>query len=118
MRSYIKIYGPPYLKAIKALERISLGMPEVCIMDTILATYGALSSEETMSYFTPLADSPIDEQRCNRIISKYGRRIGEFDFFFEWFGDPTSEQLNGLIERIDSALSPLGCRYTITTKSR
>ena len=33
MKSYIKIYGPPHLKAIKALEEIAVDIPETCIMD-------------------------------------------------------------------------------------
>jgi len=42
MKSFIKIYGPPVLKAIKTLEKVSIGMPEVCIMDTIIAQSGPL----------------------------------------------------------------------------
>ena len=38
MKSYIKIYGPPVLKAIKALETIAVDMPEVCIWNTIIET--------------------------------------------------------------------------------
>ncbi len=37
MKSYIKIYGPPLLKAIKRLETVAVGFPEVCIMDTVIA---------------------------------------------------------------------------------
>ena len=33
MRSYIKIYGPPILEAIKELEKLAVDMPGVCIMD-------------------------------------------------------------------------------------
>ncbi len=36
MKSYIRIYGPPLLKAIRALEKIAVNMPEVCIMDTMI----------------------------------------------------------------------------------
>jgi len=50
------------------------------------------------------------------LISKSGERLGEYDFFYEWFTEPKLDQLNGLIEKIDEALTPLGCRYTITTK--
>jgi len=38
MRSYIKIYGPPISKAIKELEKLAIGMPEVCIMDYVIAS--------------------------------------------------------------------------------
>ena len=37
MRSYIKVYGPPILEAIKELEKLAIDMPEVCIMDCVIA---------------------------------------------------------------------------------
>jgi hypothetical protein len=36
MKSYVKIVGPPLLEAIKALEKMAIDMPEVCIMDTVI----------------------------------------------------------------------------------
>jgi hypothetical protein len=36
MITYLKIFGPPVLKAIRALELIAVSMPEVRIMDTII----------------------------------------------------------------------------------
>ena len=117
MRSFIKIYGPPVLKAIKELEKIAVDMPEVCIMDTMivqsLPTFR--DPEGTMDYFSDLPVE-ITKERCGNIISKSGEMLGEHDFFFEWFTKPSMEQLNSLIEKIDKALAPLGCRYTITTK--
>jgi len=120
--SYIKIYGPPVLKAIKELEKIAVDMPEVCIMDTILAGVpdyaDAFSDPEyTSSYFTQtLEPVELKVERCDTIISKSGEKLGEYDFFFEWFTEPKMEQLNELIEKIDEALTPLGCKYTITTE--
>ena len=35
-QTFIKILGPPILSAIKALEEVTISMPEVCIMDTII----------------------------------------------------------------------------------
>jgi hypothetical protein len=55
-------------------------------------------------------------ERCNKIISRSGEMLGEYDFFFEWFKDPSMEELNNFIEKIDTVLTPLGCRYTIITK--
>jgi len=55
-------------------------------------------------------------ERCRNIISKSGESLGEYDFFFEWFTEPSMAQLNELIDRIEKALAPLGCQYTITTK--
>jgi hypothetical protein len=111
MKSYIKIYGPPVIEGIKALEQIAIdSMPRVCIMNTMLQ-YGI---ETALSYGSPLQN--LEEEVCDKIISKSGEKLGEYDFFFEWFKDPTSEEINDLIEKIDKAFVGLGCRYTIITK--
>ena len=117
MRSFIKIYGPPVLKAIKELEKIAVDMPEVCIMDTIIEKELPYFSdpENIRGYYSTLP-AVITLKRCGNIISKSGVSVGEYDFFFEWFTEPTMDQLNELIEKIDEALVPLGCKYTITTK--
>jgi hypothetical protein len=49
-------------------------------------------------------------------VSKSGQRLGDYDFFFEWFREPTVDELNSLIQRIDDVLKPLGVKYTITSK--
>ena len=120
--SFIKIYGPPLLKAIRELEKIAVSMPEVCIMDTVIAGVPDFANvfgdnDYTINYFsTSVGPGEIDVERCGTIISKSGKRLGEYDFFFEWFTGPSMEQLNSLIEKIDENLEPLGCKYTITTK--
>jgi hypothetical protein len=118
--SYIKIYGPPIIKAIRELEKIAVNMPEVCIMDTILAstpdpTLYRTDPGYTAQYFQAI---PIDikVKRCSNIISKSGEKLGEYDFFFEWFTKPSMDQMNQLIEKVDKVLTPIGCMYTITTK--
>lgn len=118
MRSYVKIYGPPVMKAIKALEKVAIDMPQVCIMDTTLHFRVAYMppkavGDDVADYFHP---DQVPEERCNTIISKSHEALGEYDFFFEWFKDPSAEECQMLIEKIDEALAPLGCRYTITTK--
>jgi hypothetical protein len=120
--SYIKIYGPPVLKAIRELEKIAVDMPEVCIMNTIMTgvpdyTIAFSDPGYTSDYFNEaLGSVEIEVERCDTIISKAGEKLGEYDFFFEWFTEPSMEQLNELIEKVDEALTPLGCKYTITTK--
>lgn len=116
MRSFIKIYGPPTLKALKALEKIAIDMPEVCIMDTIISQSVPAFDDVTgtMTYFGSLGE--ITVERCGSIISRSGGSLGEHDFFFEWFTEPNMSQVNELIEKLDEALAPLGCKYTITTK--
>lgn len=131
MKSFIKLYGPPILKSLKALEKIAVDMPEVCIMDSLIEQYFPESSPIGVSpssseghaisggvwaqqYFSPLTS--ISVERCDTIISNSGETTGEFDFYYEWFTEPTTEEVNSLIEKIDKALSPLDVKYTITTK--
>ena len=116
MRSYIKIHGPPLLKAIRALETLALDATEVCIRNTFINVSMPQLNEPIAihDYFNALGD--ISEERCDTIISKSGESLGEYDFFFEWFVDPTVDQLHEIIEKIDDALAEIGVRYTITTK--
>jgi hypothetical protein len=69
-----------------------------------------------LSYFSSLSNVEITRERCDTIISKSGQELGDYDFFFEWFKNPTNEELGMLIKKIDEALKPLNCKYTITTK--
>jgi hypothetical protein len=119
--SYIKIYGPPVLKAIRELEKIAVDFPEVCIMNTVIASTESdpmmyTDPEFSQGYFSAFYPGEIEVERCSDIISNSGQKLGEYDFFFEWFTDPTMDQINQLMEKIDEALTPLGCNYTITTK--
>ena len=128
MRSYVKIYGPPVYDAIKALEKLAIDVPSVCIMNPLIQQLYAYdvgggspesgpttSDAKAMEYFVPLKKD-IGPERCGKIISKSGEKLGEYDFFFEWFKEPSINELNTLIQRIDKALKPLGCMYTITSK--
>ena len=128
MKSYVKLYGPPIGKAVKALRKIAVDLPEVCIMDTgIAAALGApttgsgisggatLDSMEGIQTFFGGTGS-VPEERCGTIISKSGESLGKFDFFYEWFKKPTVAEVEDLITRIDEALADVGVRYTLTTK--
>jgi hypothetical protein len=114
MKSYIKIYGPPIVKAVKALEKVAIDMPEVCIMNTEIALWPQIRGEPLINYFGGLG--VISEERCGTIISKSGESLGEYDFLFEWFKKPKMSELHSLMEKIDNALTEVGVRYTITTK--
>jgi hypothetical protein len=124
MISYLKLYGPPVYDAIKELEKIAIKMPEVCIMSSVIAASVPNYAERqegtplvpggAYDYFSELGE--ITQKRCNTIISKSGQKLGDYDFFFEWFKKPEMAELNDLIKRIDKALKPLNVRYTITTK--
>jgi hypothetical protein len=95
VKSYVRIYGPPISKALKELEELAEKIPDI--------TY------QSRSFGIPI-EREIDP------ISKTGRILGEYDFFFYWNIKPDEKMVDDLIKRIDDALAPLGCRYTITTK--
>ncbi|MBM3291323.1 hypothetical protein FJY84_01445 [Candidatus Bathyarchaeota archaeon] len=127
MKSYIKIYGPPVLDAIQALEKLAIDTPEVCIMDPLIetsladigitqvgSTYGPAVQERVMDYFRQYKE--ISPERCQKILSRGQGGIGEYDFVFEWHSKPNDEQVRNLIKNIDDTLKPIGVRYTITTK--
>ena len=138
MKTFIKIFGPPILKAKRALELIAASMPEVQIIDTInvqglpkdmsrdvgvsqtqragrgsLGLYpgGGVRRHPTSH------DIAVPVERTRSIVSNAGESIGDYDFFFEWVQEPTMEQVFDLLERIDVALTPLGCWYRIANKS-
>ena len=69
-------------------------------------------TEFAAGYFSPYG---ISSERCGTIISKTQEVLGEYNFMFEWFTKPTTEQLHSLIEQIDAAMSSVGCRYTLKT---
>ena len=102
MKTYIKISGPPLLKAIKSLENLAIPLDEICIMDQlILNSYTTTTTpEEFLDYFSELPRE-ISIERCKNIISNSGETLGEYDFFFEWFIEPNTSQLHDLIEKID-----------------
>jgi hypothetical protein len=128
MISYVKVYGPPLLKALKALRKVGLEMPEVCIMDTTIRAAKEApktrkkpekgerleTKEEVQEFFKDVGE--VSEERCETLISKSSQMLGEYDFYFEWYKKPSMDQVTDLIERIDEALMPLGVEYTITSK--
>ena len=125
MKSYIKIIGPPVAKTIKALEKIAVDMPEVCIMSTpIQRSIGTPESGlfsiggafNDLGGFVRYFEAGMSQERCNSIISKSGERLGEYDFYFEWFKTPTMKEIMLLIENIDATVENTGAQYTITTK--
>jgi len=66
-------------------------MPEVCIMTTEFAYEPPALGEPLMNYFG--GPGVISEKRCGTIISNSGEKLGEHDFFFEWFKEPTMDEL-------------------------
>jgi hypothetical protein len=129
MKSYVKIYGPPLGKAVQVLRKVAIETPEVCIMDPgiaaaldlptagggIISGGATLDSMEGIQTFFGGAGA-ISEERCDTIISKSGESLGKYDFFYEWFQNPTVSQVEDLISKIDKALEGKGVMYTLTTK--
>lgn len=124
--SFIKVYGPPLYDAIKELNKIALDFPEVCIMESSLALvdYKNLTNANYVAnnintlFPLPVPDVEVNYQRCSTLVSKSGEEIGEYDYYFEWFVKPTQEQLYALMQKIDKALGPLGCKYTMTSLNK
>jgi uncharacterized protein YegP (UPF0339 family) len=115
MITYVRIMGPPVMKAIRALEKLAIEQPEVCIMNSIIAyDLPTLNIDDTFNYFSPLGS--IDKERCDKIISKSGVGLGEYDFFFEWFKEPSNSEFVEFIQNVDDALEPTGVRYALTTR--
>lgn len=121
VKSYVKIYGPPMTKAIKALEAVAVEMSKAievkfshrCIpyprfMQSNTADYG--------QYLKNMQRTYVDCYEPVKIISEAHQMLGEYDFFFDWTENPRINQIEELLGKIDSALGKLGCYYTMTTK--
>ena len=124
MKSYVKLYGPPLEEGIKALRKVAVDFPAVCVMDHgIEAALSAPKvsgggSQNSISMVMDFFGGPdsISEERCDTILSKSRESVGKYDFYYEWFKKPTISEIEALIEKIDEALAPIGVRYTIATK--
>ena len=68
-----------------------------------------------MNYFRS-SGVTVSQERSESIIRKSGQALREYVFFFEWFEELSSSQLNDLIMKIDKDLAEIGCLYTITSK--
>jgi hypothetical protein len=136
-RSFIKIFGPPIMEAIKNLEKIAAKMPEVTTLDSItdpsIPSFIALDIGASSYRLNGSADRSYDvwsrryansrgvtlpRSKPEKVFDKSGANMGEQDFFFEWVKKPTLEDVKKLIQAIDESFIPLGCRYSITTKEQ
>ncbi len=124
MKTYIKIYGPPFVKAIRALEKIAAESPEVLITSyfdalcpqTTTTRYRGDYTSELMAYLDEVIPETVPIERKSKLVSASGHTLGEYDFFFEWAKNPTWEEIQDLLSKIDEAFGPLGCKYTSVTK--
>lgn len=122
MKTYVKIYGPPLMEALRELEKIATKMPKITHYHFLVGYTGAFSTTSvTMGQPYPpdtafLGTAADAEKVTHPVISKFGHTLGEYDFFFEWKEDPTWDEICGLISNIDKAFTTLGCKYTLTSK--
>jgi len=121
VRSYVRIYGPPLLKAIRALEAIAVEMSkavDVKFSHTCLPYPSRTQSDirDWNQYLKNMENMYVDCYEPVKIISDASEMLGDYDFFFEWSGTPKTEQLKNFIEKMDKALGDLGCYYTVTTE--
>ncbi len=120
VRSNVRIYGPPLMKAIKALEAIAVDMSKAtdlkfshkCIP---YPTRMHGNTNNWNEYLQNMKRTYVDCYEPVKIISDSSQVLGEYDFFFEWSQKPSMARIKELLEKIDKALGELGCHYTLTT---
>jgi hypothetical protein len=120
-KTYVRIYGPPLLKAIKALEGVAVDMSkatEVKFSHKCVPYPTRLQSDKRdwNNYLKNLQSTYTDCYEPQKIISDASMTLGEYDFMFEWTEKPTMKKIQGLIEQIDGALGDLGVHYSLTTE--
>ncbi len=121
VRSYVKVYGPPVIDAIKALEAVAIEMSkatEVKFSHKCIPYPRYLQSDtnDWEQYIKNMRKLYVECYEPVRLISDSQKLLGKYDFFFEWAKEPGMAQIDDLLKKIDDALEGLGCNYTLTTK--
>ncbi len=120
-KTYVRIFGPPLLKAIKALEGVAVDMSkaiEIKFSHKCVPYPTRLQSDKRDwdSYLKNLQNTYKDCYEPQKIISDASMTLGEYDFVFEWTEKPSMKKILGLIENIDGAFGDLGVHYSLTTE--
>jgi len=118
-RSYVKIYGPPLVKAIRALEKVAVDYSKTTTVrhfDILTPTPPYIGEDQRYYRQTILPEIEMAVDEKVKLISRSTDTLGDYDFFFEWGKEPTKQEVLDLIAKIDEALADCGCRYTIVTK--
>jgi hypothetical protein len=119
VKSFVKIYGPPILEAISALEAVAVDLSKVTELKfshKCLPYPTPSSTRDWDAYVKNMERTYVDCYEPVRLISNAHQQLGEFDFFYEWDKRPSMKQIEELLGKIDEALGGLGCYYTMTTK--
>jgi hypothetical protein len=120
-KTYIRIYGPPVLKALRALEGVAVDMSKItdvkfshrCVP---YPTRMQTDDRGWDTYLKQLQSTYTDCYEPEKIISDASMTLGEYDFVFDWSKKPTRKRLMELMDKVDSALSTTGVLYTMTTE--
>jgi hypothetical protein len=121
VRSYVKIYGPPIVKAINALEAVAVDMSkatDVKFSHKCLPypTRYQSNTNDWNQYLKNMERMYVDCYEPVKLIIDSYQMLGEYDFLFEWAEKPTMAKIKDLVEKIDDALEDLGCHYTLMTE--
>lgn len=135
VHSIVRILGPNVFQAIPRLTDIANTSPTITDLDDAYTTastayvciptmhvdYSELNRKRFTDYGEDLAQylDSVDVGRPitkTQLIKTTKYRTGDSSFTFEWSKRPTTADYLALISRIDDALTPIGCRYTIMTK--
>jgi len=82
VKSYIKIYGPPLVKALRALEKIAAESPEVLIKsyyDTLMPSRGRPDFDDAFQEYIERIPVTIPVERRVKLISESGHTLGDYD---------------------------------------
>ncbi len=120
-KSYIRVYGPPLLKAIKTLEGVAVEMAkkiEVKFSHKCVPYPTRMQSDRNdwNSYLKNMKNTYKDCYEPEKLISDASMTLGDYDFVFEWTSKPSLKKIESLIEKIDDALADVGVKYTMTTE--
>lgn len=121
VKSYVRIYGPPLLKAIRALEGVAVDMSnktEVKFSHKCVPYPTRMQSDRNdwNTYLKNLQNTYKDCYEPEKIISDASMTLGDYDFVFEWTSKPSLAQIEDLIGEVDAALGGVGVLYTLTTE--
>lgn len=120
-KSYVRIYGPPLLKAIRVLEGVAVEMSnktEIKFSHKCVPYPTRMQSDRNdwNAYLKNMQKTYKDCYEPEKILSDASMTLGDYDFVFEWTSKPSIVQVEDLIAKVDAALSNVGVLYTLTTE--